>query len=645
MLRKFRIGRLALKEIGIRQAGLYALYRLGLFTGHYRRRTPAGYQEKISLPLVFQPVFTVPDRDKLIRLLGDQKASLIQEADQITQGRVRLFGAEPVQLSLSPAQNDRHWTEARLVPGEDIKLIWEPARFGWAFTLGRAYLISGDDKYAEVFWRHWETFTAANPVNCGPNWESGQEVALRLIAYLFALQVFADSSQTSEERKNQMLQAIVDHANRIPPTLIYARAQDNNHLVSEACGLFLAGAALPDHPRAEDWRKKGWHWLDFALRTQFDPDGTYIQHSLNYHRMVLHLALLGQAGARRLGMKFSPEVMTKLSAGTRWLMAQMERSSGDAPNLGNNDGANILSLASGSFRDHRSTAQAAAAAFLGFAVLPVGPWDELAAWLDLDLGSQTVEAALIDSPAVRRLGDTGEWATLRAVHYRSRPAHADQLHVELWFNGINVMRDAGTYAYSLKSPWDNSLVHSRFHNTLTIDGQDPMLRAGKFLWLQWDQAEWVEEECVPGRILTASHDGYQHMGFHHRRSLEWVQPGIWEVIDWVTPARKMESHQAAVHWLLTDGKWSLEDQKLTRLGEHEKVMIAVTADSPGQNMHVNHQLVSGGVLLHGTMDGAANEGWYSPTYGHLEPALSYQVTFTIDKPVIIRTRIQLERLK
>lgn len=645
MLRKFRIGLFALKELGIRQVGLYALYRLGLFTGHYRRKTPAGYQEKISLPLAFHPVFTVPDREKLIKLLGDQKVTLIQEADHITQGRVRLFGAEPVNLSLSPAQTDPHWTETRIGSREDIKLTWEPARFGWAFTLGRAYLISGDDKYAEAFWQHWETFTAVNPVNCGPNWESGQEVALRLIAYLFAMQVFADSPQTSEERKNQILQAIVDHANRIPPTLIYARAQDNNHLVSEACGLFLAGAALLDHPRAEDWRKRGWHWLEFALSTQFDPDGTYIQHSMNYHRMVLHLALLGQAGARRLRMNFSPEVMAKLSAGTRWLIAQIERSSGDVPNLGNNDGANILPLASGSFRDHRPTAQSAAVAFLGNSVLPAGFWDELAAWLGLVPDRQPLEEVSVESPAVRRLGNAGEWATLRAVHYRSRPAHADQLHIELWFNGVNVLRDPGTYSYSQNPPWNNSLVHSRYHNTLTIDGQDPMLRAGKFLWLQRDQAEWVEDGCVPGRILMASHDGYHRMGFQHRRSLEWVQPGIWEVIDWVTPARKIKTHKVAVHWLLLDGQWSLEDQKLTVVGENEKVTIAVTPDSPGQNPPVDHQLVSGGVLLHGTKDGAANEGWYSPTYGQLEPALSYQVTFTIDKPVIIRTRIHLERIE
>jgi len=26
------------------------------------------------------------------------------------------------------------------------------------------------------------------------------------------------------------------------------------------------------------------------------------------------------------------------------------------------------------------------------------------------------------------------------------------------------------------------------HNSLTVDGQDPMQRAGRFLWLRWAQA-------------------------------------------------------------------------------------------------------------------------------------------------------------
>ena len=85
--------------------------------------------------------------------------------------------------------------------------------------------------------------------------------------------------------------AVADHAARIPPTLVYARAQNNNHLLSEAAGLYTAGLALPDHPQAAHWRELGWKWLNHAFQRQIAADGTYTQHSTNYHRLMLQAAL------------------------------------------------------------------------------------------------------------------------------------------------------------------------------------------------------------------------------------------------------------------------------------------------------------------------------------------------------------------
>jgi hypothetical protein len=145
-------------------------------------------------------VLPLPAGDKLLAVLGnDGRAALLNEADEITSGKVRLFGGEPVELKLSVPGTLRHWTAYEtgkepipyaLLPVPDIKFVWEPARFGWAFTLGRAYRLSGDEKYAEAFWRYFESFTDANPACFGPHWMSGQEVALRLMAFVWAGQVF-----------------------------------------------------------------------------------------------------------------------------------------------------------------------------------------------------------------------------------------------------------------------------------------------------------------------------------------------------------------------------------------------------------------------------------------------------------------------
>ncbi len=110
----------------------------------------------------------------------DGLQALLAEADEIVAGRFRQFGADPVEMRLAPPPPLADWTHYENHHAQaDIKLTWEPARFGWAFVLGRAWHISGDEKYAEAFWRHFEAFQAANPPGMGPNWMSGQEVGIR----------------------------------------------------------------------------------------------------------------------------------------------------------------------------------------------------------------------------------------------------------------------------------------------------------------------------------------------------------------------------------------------------------------------------------------------------------------------------------
>jgi hypothetical protein len=193
---------------------------------------------------VCRPLLDLPKREELAAVLGEGQALLLSEADEIVEGRVRLFGGEPVPLRLEPPGPLHHWTvyEQRVVGAhtvrpraeeEDIKFTWEPGRFGWAYTLGRAYLLSGDERYAEAFWKYCEAFIDANPVNLGPHWASGQEVALRLMAFVFADQIFAESRHSTEQRRVRLAQAAAAHALRIPPTLAYARAQNNNHLLTD----------------------------------------------------------------------------------------------------------------------------------------------------------------------------------------------------------------------------------------------------------------------------------------------------------------------------------------------------------------------------------------------------------------------------
>jgi hypothetical protein len=622
MKSKFLIGIKYLFQLGPRPLVLFALYKFRLLTGHYKRVTPA--DPNFSIPNSHS-LFSPPNRDQLSKILGEEgKAALLKEADEITNGKVRVFG-ELTPLDFTHQESLRHWTEyektsilhakrAFNIPHSDIKFLWEPARFGWAFTLGRAYHLTQDNQYAEAFWKHFEAFTQNNPTNLGPHWMNGQEVAIRLMSLVWADHVFECAPATSAARRAALHQSIFAHAFRIPPTLVYARSQNNNHLVTEAAAIYTAGLFFKN----QNWRKLGWKWLNWSFQNQIGGYGEYIQHSTNYHRVMLQTALWINFIKQDV---FSTKTSQAIGRSAHWLFSLLDNASGLTPNLGANDGALIFPLSSSAFDDYRPTVQAASRAFLRTS-LHSGVWDEMSLWFGLKASERVADSSAYLTDNLR---GQNSWAYLRASHFKSRLSHMDQLHLDLWWRGLNIAQDAGTYLYNAAPPWDNPLVTTRMHNTVTIDGRDQMTRAGRFLVLDWASAyskNLIEaDETILGRV-RAYHRGYGNV--KHERTVTVYQNERWVVEDKLTSPRRTQ-RVYRLHWLLPDYEWKLEEQEsgvsLKLNSPHG--WIKLTIHSSFIIHHSSFSLVRASELLYGQRDVRPYEGWVSRTYGQKSPALSF----------------------
>ena len=638
------------RQLGLTQITLYGLYKIGLKTGHYKRIE----NRKVETgQILAKHLFSLPFREQLAKTLGgDGQQILISEADEIVAGKFRMFGGEPVELILAFDQPLHHWTDYETgkvsaihdSPLQDIKFLWEPARFGWAYTLGRAYHLTQNETYAEAFWKYFEIFNDANPPNMGPHWMNGQEVAIRLIALVWANQVFgippvssgktaaASSAETlpqmGGERRARLVQSIWHHAARIPSTLLYARSQNNNHLVTEAAALYTAGLAF-GHPK---WRALGWRWLNWALRNQISGYGEYIQHSVNYHRVMLQTALWVDAIR---DVDWPRLTYQSLGRATHWLFALLDPASGRTPNLGANDGALILPLSVTPFNDFRPTVQAAARAFLR-AQMPGGTWDETSLWLGLGAHKESYESKQYLTDHLR---GRNSWAYLRAGQFRSRLGHMDQLHLDLWWRGLNIAQDAGTYLYNTDPPWDNPLVSSRVHNTVTVDGHDQMTRGGRFMTLDWFPAFAKTlvpmDESVLGQ-LRGYHEGYRRV--RHERTVTVYADERWLVEDKLI---SKEPHTYRLHWLLPDWglvnrEWNMDDGEFVLTLQSPFGSLQLTINhSPSLNASVS--LARAGKIIVGEGDVFPYEGWISPTYGTKVPALSLAFEVQCDHTLHFRT--------
>jgi hypothetical protein len=667
----------SIRQVGLLPLVYLGLYRLGLWSGFWHILTPSRPEHEKKFFTEGAEAFTSPVFTRLVQSTlqdffnrqPEAAATLLEEAEEILHGQVRLFGGAARRLELVPPGDLRHWTawETGWFPPDidpDIKLIWEPARFGWAYTLARAFTLTEDDRFAAAFWDYFHLFTEGNPHNLGPNWASAQEIALRLMAWCFAGRVMASAPSSTQQNILSLQTAIAQSAERLALTRIYALAQNNNHLLTESTGLLTAGVFLPGHPHSKGWKLSGWKWCVYALNRQIEADGAYSQHSNNYHRLMLAAALWVQAIGQNHSLRFPIETQIKLAAAARWLEEQVDDDSSQAPNLGSNDGANILPLCSTGFPDYRPIVQTASQRFRLTSPFPSGIWDETSLWLEVfrqrriefisksEILERTLPRAnfqtgpgsltkkqletLPPSPHMI-LKSTHSRSILRAVTYHTRPFHADQLHVDIWWGGINIACDAGTYRYNAAKPWENPLSRSNVHNTVTINGLDQMTRAGKFLWLDWAQAKRIPSDRNRGDDFIAQHDGYAGLGCRHRRRLSLVKSDTWRVEDFILPLKTSRRPvHICLHWLVRDFPWELSQRTLTLSTPAGRCCLVTSIDVEDPKTVVEkeyRQIIRAGKSIVGRGKEEETLGWFSPTYDVKLPAISYLTRIAAVPPI------------
>lgn len=588
----------------------------------------------------------------------NEHKSILSEAELILAGHLPFFGnlsylcgvpprwfENPVTgQAVSPRQS---WTQMRFASPVygDLKFILEPSRFLFAYALVRAYALTGDERFPEAFWQFVEDWAAHSPPMNGPLWICGQECSLRILAWSFALHGFVHSPSTTPERVTLLFSMIASHAWRTAQTVAYARSQRSNHLISEAVGLWTAGTLYPELSAATRWRNLGAQILRQSVVDQITTEGVSHQHSFNYHRMILHLLLWALRLSEIRGDGLHEDVRSRAQLAFDFLRSWVDPVSGRFPNYGSNDGSQILPLAVNDYSDCRPLLQLGAAV-LDRPALPSGSWNEPALWFGLEPAASTSAPAPQSFPEAGyfRLGDEDSWALIRAGSFQRRPFQCDQLHVDLWWRGLNVARDAGTYLYNGPAPWNNAFAGAAVHNTVTVDGRDQMTRAGRFLWLDWAQASgrvFDPENSTRAVAFEGEHSGYRKLGITHRRRVERLAGVGWLIIDELIGSG---DHKLRLHWLTPDLPYEFRASPFEvafTYGQSE-ICWNFFAGTPSEGA-----VVRAGTLIEASPNFQANDcdtallGYEAPTYGDLRSAVSLLYQTRCQLPVRFVTLVRM----
>ncbi len=617
--------------------------------------------ERISLQLetrfLFGPKQQVSYTDFLSNKLPEAAGRITTLADQICDGKLEIFNTS---IDLRPGQTDwqadpcsgrriwpsiplREW-DAIEESAADIKYVWELNRHQFLPTLGRAYWITGKDRYAQraseliIDWIH------SNPYRLGVNWCSHLEIAVRSISWLWTLPFLIHYPGLGREDLRIWLTSIAHHHFHLIHNLsVYT--DPTNHLIGEGTGLWLLSTCLPDLPQAAEQSVRSRELLVSELLRQNEEDGANKERASSYHRFVLDFYLQVLIVARKIGDPLPAESNHRIASMVDFA-ASLAGSHGLAPMFGDSDDARGIPLPEYSHWDFGDIKLTGAAIFQRADWLSqLDKASEIALWLlgpdetqkcsDMPREYAPQSGKLFprggfyfsdllhqecNAEAVFDVGPLGLWPN--ASH-----GHADALSLLIRVNGNFVLTDPGTGTYYSSDAVRNTLRATAAHNTVTVDDLDQADIFGRFKWVNplkiTVEDSWTDHDFC---LIQASHDGYHRLRQRvtHRRAVLGIRASAWYVVDHLSGSGQ---------------------HSITR-SFHFPPGVEVRKQGPNSVYAYDS---AGGVGLQFTFFDLApsgieslaidNHGIWSDRYGVWQPAARLRLTSTIALPVALCVRI------
>jgi hypothetical protein len=184
-----------------------------------------------------------------------------------------------------------------------------------------------------------------------------------------------------------------------------------------------------------------------------------------------------------------------------------------------------------------------------------------------------------------------------------------------------------------------------------VNGRDQMFRAGRFLYLDWAQAQVIaHEQAIEGgwERLSAIQDGYRCLGLLHRRAVTATGERQWVIEDDLIPTGRRAANRSTqfairLHWLAPDWPWQADGQTIRLLSPYGWISLALRVLQIEHSSNIQPQItiVRAGEVIAGPGDALPVEGWSSPTYGDKIPALSIRLEIKASLPVSLKSEWSL----
>lgn len=487
----------------------------------------------------------------------------LNEADAILSGKTTLLGKtlnldngshiDPIYGIKWPEIFYKNVTKEKSISKCDIKYIWEINRHQYLIVLGKAYWITGDEKYAEKVFATIQNWIIENPYNTGVNWTSSLELAVRSISWIWALFFCKDSKFLSPEVYKVILKSLFEHGMYISRHLSYF-SSPYNHLIGEAAGLHMIGCMISPLKKGKKWEETGWHILKDQVEKQFHSDGMCVEQASFYHHFTLGFYLQAVL-LRKVNQKpVSKKILDRIEKAVEFSI-YLTKPDKSLPMIGDIDNARSIPFSTEHSWDFSGLIALGSMLFSRsdfkfnctkipeeiFWMLNENDFND---YLKLEANKPLKTSIAFKESGYYILRDSwksnsnylcfdcgnmadglSETAVPSAAH-----GHADALSFELSAFGKSFIVEGGFYTYFGDIEWHKYFRHEEAHNTIQIGNYRQGEYAGRLTWQN------VQNPVVKKCDLTNDHDMISGClkykdGTLHERQIMYVKKKFWLVND------------------------------------------------------------------------------------------------------------------
>lgn len=432
-----------------------------------------------------------------------------------------------------------HYTRARKmnnIEGIDIKNIWEFARMQYLFTLGIAYKLTSDEKYAYKVVDIISDFIDRNELQEGPNWNVSMEVGIRVTNMILAIELIEGSNAlSSKDFIEDFVISCYEHMYHIYHNQENHGLVRGNHHLAGLLGLLSVSAKfpfLPNSNRIFEYSRKD---MEKEIRIQVLNDGGSFEGSLSYHRLVGEIFCFSSLICNNINSKMSSEfneILLKMANFTKELI----KPDGLIPQIGDDDSSRVFRAIINESNDHKS--------FINLAYKVAG--DKTVKYSNLHDCFEIFKY----NPASRGFQHKSNYGQRSIIFYPDSKiiryqneklyfvfsaidssrfglgghTHNDICSFELSVLENNFIVDLGTGHYTSNKEIRNLLRSTKSHATVEVMNEDQK-RINKNNLFDYDSYPKtnieVLEDNIEKLIVRGSHDGYhQKYGIDHVRTIE-----------------------------------------------------------------------------------------------------------------------------